>query len=319
MSIDPQRGVLSRFLLFLCLFPLLSAVADARTPPSLDGVEFVRGQGVPERVETDCREALTRAWPRLTAALWPYALAQPRLRIHLWSGAEFSREHGGRIADWGVGLAREREAWIDVDRAGGGGRSVAQVMLHEVIHCLMTQAVGRGIEVPAWFHEGVAQRLSGEWRFRDTVSLLIDGGVPLLSRLERDFPGSASWADRYYRASLLAVELLIDRHGETVIADLVARTRFTRDFSVAFQAVTGETYAEYAAHFDRTSRLRFGWFFAATRWPILFILMALVFLVGVVFRRRRDRARLDAMDPVHEACSLQSEPPGDTETGSQYH
>ncbi len=43
-------------------------------------------------------------------------------------------------------------------------------------------------------------------------------------------------------------------------------------------------------------RLRFGWLVALTRWPTLFVLMALVLLVGAGRKLILARRRLAAMD-----------------------
>ena len=42
--------------------------------------------------------------------------------------------------------------------------------------------------------------------------------------------------------------------------------------------------------------LRFGWLVVITRWPALFVLLALVLFVGAVARLIRNRRRLAAMD-----------------------
>jgi hypothetical protein len=146
--------------------------------------------------------------------------------------------------------------------------------------------------VPAWFHEGVAQHVSGEWRFRDTVSLILDGSVPDLRGLEGRFPGNAQWADRAYRTSLLAVDTLVDRYGEDVIGELVLATRLRGDFRYAFPAVTGTDYETFTADFAQSMRIRFGWLVTITRWPTLFVLLALGFALGALLRIRRTRRRL---------------------------
>ncbi len=286
-----------------CLIPLLvcslwtAAVAADPVPadaaPALE-VRIHRHPDVHPDFEAETRAALASRGAALRDELWPFALPPARIELHLVDTAAFRDTLRGRVADWGVGAASGRTAWVDCQRMPAVGRTVGYVALHEVAHCLLNQALGRA-SVPSWFHEGVAQQVSGEWRFRDTVSLIMDGGVPDLRGLEGRFPHNTHWADRAYRTSLLAVQTLRDRHGDRVIPDLVLATRQRGDFGAAFAEVTGEDDTAFADRFARSMRLRFGWLITLTRWPTLFVLMALGFALGAVLRIRRTRRRLEEM------------------------
>lgn len=69
-------------------------------------------------------------------------------------------------------------------------------------HALLLRA-SNNANLPAWLHEGLAMRLSGEWRFTDTVALALEGRVPLWD-LRGPFPGAANRAQRAYLTSELA-------------------------------------------------------------------------------------------------------------------
>ncbi|MBU0742206.1 basic secretory family protein [bacterium] len=258
-------------------------------------VRFFREPGVNPDVERDCLAALREHGPTLTALVWPFTLQRPRVDIHLMTTSGFKDSLGGVVADWGVGAAAGHTAWIDCERSRGVGRTVTHVMLHEISHCLLHQGMGAAA-VPAWFHEGVAQHVSGEWRFRDTVSLMLEGHVPDLQGLEGRFPGNAQWADRAYRASLLAVDTLVDRYGEDVIGKLILATRLHGDFRRGFADATGTDYEAFTADFSRSMRIRFGWLVTLTRWPTLFVLLALGFALGAILRIRRTRRRLAELE-----------------------
>ena len=285
----------------------LCGAADAEVGPSGLDVRIHRHPDVHPDLEQEVRDALAARGPALRETVWPFALPPVSIDLHLTVTEAFRDTLRGRIADWGVGAAAGRTAWIDCRRVPAVGRDVGYVALHEIAHCLLNQALGR-VRVPSWFHEGVAQQVSGEWRFRDTVSLVMDGGVPDLQGLEGRFPDNAHWADRAYRTSLLAVQTLCERHGETVIADLVLAARQRGDFEAAFALTTGEAYDAFTADFARSMRLRFGWLITLTRWPTLFVLMALGFLLGAILRIRRTRRRLAEMEDEGGAPSA----PGDT-------
>lgn len=270
----------------------LSAASEGDVPSD---VRIQAAPGVHPDVARDCRTVWRAQGAELIGRLWPFVLQRPRVDVHLLTTSAFRDSLRGSVADWGVGAARGRTAWIDCERSSGVGRTVTHVMLHEIAHCLIHQGTGN-VPVPAWFHEGVAQHVSGEWRFKDTISLMLDGHLPDLQGLEGRFPANVQWADRAYRTSLLAVETLVDRHGEGVIGELILATRMRGDFRIAFASVTGTGYEAFTEDFARSMRIRFGWLVTVTRWPTLFVLMAVGFALGAVLRIRRTRRRLAELE-----------------------
>jgi hypothetical protein len=175
------------------------------------------------------------------------------------------------------------------------GRGLREVCRHEMVHALLFQGAGEAW-LPTWFHEGCAMRYSGEWRFSDTVSLVLDGRLPSLDRLQGRFPASSASADRAYRTSLLAVTRLQDRFGEDVPGRLVAAARSTGSFEAAFPRVTGTSLTDFTAGFAAAMKLKLGWLILLTRWPTLFVLMSLIFLVGAARKTIRARRRLAEME-----------------------
>lgn len=234
---------------------------------------------------------------RLTAALLPRDVRPDTVVCLVMDSSAFAVHFSNRLPDWGVGVAMPpgRVIALDHSRLPAVGKTVREVFLHEMVHALLFQAAP-DVHLPTWFHEGAAMLHSGEWRFRDTVTLALEGRVPRLDRLRGPFPAQAARADRAYRTSLLAVSRLQDRHGPDVVRRLLESVRRTGDFENAFFETTGETAGEFAARFDRDMNLRFGWLVMITRWPTLFVLMALVLAVGAIAKIIRSRRRLAEMD-----------------------
>lgn len=234
---------------------------------------------------------------RLTAELLPAGAAVDTVLCLVANTAVFRRAFGGGVPDWGVGAAAAsgRLVALDLTRLPTAGRGVREIFLHEMVHALLFQG-SQGRWLPTWLHEGVAMHYGGEWRFTDTVSLLMEGRVPDLARLQGPFPGYAHRADRAYRTSLLAFDRLQNRYGERVIPDLLSAVVATDDFSAAFKRVTGVTDAVFYRDFAHAMRWRFGWLVLMTRWPGLFVLLSLVLLVGGCRKVWLARRRLAAMD-----------------------
>ncbi len=282
--------------------PPPARAVEATPRPALPFVAF-RCADEPSRLAADaCAAAWVEHAPRLAAAIGlqppgaPPAGVPDTLNCLLLDTASFQRMFGGTLPDWGVGVALPggRMVAIDQARLPAVGRGVREVFLHEMVHALLMRAAG-GTPLPAWLHEGLAMRLSGEWRFTDTVTLAMEGRVPDLSNLRASFPGSAERAARAYLTSELAVGRLLDREGPGAVAALMDATRRTRDFREAYEDVTGEPLEVFENDFAAAMSLRFGWLVLLTRWPTLFVVLALVLAIAALARVAGTRRRLSAM------------------------
>jgi hypothetical protein len=243
-----------------------------------------------------CQEALDRQGDEMASALLPATGRADTVHCLLLTSAGFRRRFAGAIPDWGIGVALPggRVVALDYENQRRVGRGLQEIFLHELAHAVMLQRLGE-VWAPAWFHEGAAQWLSGEWRFADTVNLILDGTVPPLDRLQHDFPRVASWAGQAYRASLLAITYLRRWHGDDAVRRIVTLAAENGDFEGAFTVATGESTADFSRRFGNAIQLRFGWLITLTRWPSLFALMAVLFLIGAIMRFLRTRRRLAAM------------------------
>lgn len=283
---------------------LLTTATLANTPPP---VRFQAESRAGRLVVEECRTIWQKVGPELSARLLPVGVVADTVLCLVLDTPSFQRHFGTRLPDWGVGVAvgHGRLIALDYSRLPAVGRGAREVFLHEMVHALLFQGT-RGQWLPTWLHEGAAMQYAGEWRFADTVSLILDGRVPDLAALQGPFPGSFHRADRAYRTSLLAVDRLLKQYGPNVIGDLVAATVQEGNFPAAFVAVTGQTDDAFYAEFAAAMRVRYGWLLLVTRWPGLFVLSALVLLVGggrklILSRRRLAQMADDDVDPAPES------------------
>ena len=275
-----------------------AAPAGARMPVVVFQVESEAGQAAAKR----CHEIWMAEGPRLTAEILPQDFADTTadtVTCLILNTGSFQRHFAGSLPDWGVGVALPsgRAIAVDYSRLPAVGRGLREVFLHEMVHALLFQGSG-GAWLPTWIHEGSAMLYSGEWRFSDTVSLILDGRVPDLERLQGRFPVPHDRADRAYRTSLLAVSRLREGYGDEIIADLVRETKKCGDFSEAFTIVTGEELEDFQQEFSAAMKLKFGWILFITRWPGLFVLTALVFALGATRKIIITRRRMAAMEYI---------------------
>lgn len=287
-----------RWLLLPALMILLGATATAALPV----VHFEAESRAGRAVVAQCRAVWESEGPGLADLLLPPAVPADTVVCLVLDTPSFQRLFGTRLPDWGVGVAlgHGRLVALDYSRLPAVGRGAREVFLHEMVHALLFQGA-QGQWLPTWLHEGAAMRYAGEWKFTDTVSLVLDGRVPDLASLQGAFPGSSHRADRAYRTSLLAVDRLLDQYGPTVIGDLVAATVAQENFPAAFAEVTGQADTVFYADFAAAMHLRYGWLVLVTRWPGLFVLLALVLLIGGGRKLLLSRRRLARMDDEEEA------------------
>ncbi len=249
-----------------------------------------------ESVARRCAEIWQNEGVALTSLLLPASAPADTVVCLVLSSESFTRRFRGRLPDWGVGVALgPRLVALDYARIPAVGRGVREIFLHEMTHALIFQGAGKAW-VPAWFHEGVAMQMSGEWRFWDTVSLVLDGRVPDLSRLQTRWPSLAVASSRAYRTSLLAVGKLRDRFGPGVIGTIIDQTHRSGSFAAGFELATETPLQTFYDEFNRSMRLRFGWLTLFSNWPGLFVLMAVVFAVGAVRKIILTRRRLAEME-----------------------
>lgn len=273
------------------LFFLCPGLASAQ-PSVRFLVETERGTETASR----CQEIWRIEGPTLADLLLPAGSQADTVTCLVMETTTFQERFGDTIPDWGVGLAYANGTVValDYNRLSVVGRGLREVFLHEMVHALLFQGAGE-VWLPTWFHEGCAMRYSGEWRFSDTVSMVLDGHVPNLDRLQGRFPASPLTADRAYRTSLLAITRLQDQFGEDVPGRLVAAVGQTGNFSTAFDEVTGVTLDEFTKDFAAAMKLRLGWLVMLTRWPTLFVLMSIILAVGATRKIIRTRRRLAEM------------------------
>lgn len=111
-----------------------------------------------------------------------------------------------------------------------------RVFAHEIVHACIAQ-IGR---FPVWFHEGLAQRLSGDYAGADgrrwVSAMLREGKLPPLEELSGGWATmSTAQATAAYQYALVAAEVLFEELGESRVRAVLAQpaqvTDLARDLS----------------------------------------------------------------------------------------
>jgi hypothetical protein len=216
------------------------------------------------------------------------------LRLVVVRGQEqasgFVHQH---LPPWGAGFALPEGRTILI-RADAG--DPYRTLRHELAHVVLHDAI-RG-RVPLWFDEGYAGLAAGELDRLEALRLdlaVASGRVPGFFELDRALRASESTAQAAYGLAASAVAMLARRHPDRSLAPLLTRLAGGEDFEAAVLATTGSPLGRFELEWQKDVRRRFGilgWAMAGGLWAAIAVLM----LLAVWLRRRRDRPRRQALD-----------------------
>jgi hypothetical protein len=225
-------------------------------------------------------------------------LAGPPIRLVLAPDAEaFAELTGGRVPDWGAGVAMPSLGLIVIPThraAAPGVQALLRIVTHELAHIGLYRYL-EPARIPRWFNEGYAVWAAGQfdleagWLLR--VAFLTNRAPPLDS-LVLDWPVGAADARVAYLLSASAVRYLHRNGGDFAMTRFLERWAEGLTMEEALFQTYGLTLTQLERHWSRDVRRNYGWllFFAQATvvWTGIGILVLVLFLI----RRRRNRGRL---------------------------
>ncbi|MCB9357045.1 MAG: hypothetical protein H6508_03825 [Calditrichaeota bacterium] len=224
-----------------------------------------------------------------------------------------SADEWGRVTAgsplWANGIAYPAQgvAVLKSPRFNMNGGGIGETAAHELVHLLLSTGAGAGF--PRWFEEGLAQFMAGQQEYLDTQVLARAAASGRLMRFW-DIQGlmgmNPTDARQGYAQSLLAMEDLQGRYGDSGLSNLVHSVRNGRDFDESFLTLFGQTSGQFESNHLALIRDRYGaavWTDGELLVSILFVV--LVFAAGAFafLKRRRTLARW------HQEQHMEDQPP----------
>ena len=216
----------------------------------------------------------------------------------------FAAAVGGPAPQWFAAVAQpgRGQVVIDVGRAQGQ-QQLQETLHHELVHWAM-QGVGLQAwsELPAWFHEGVAEtwaRVDPLASFQEPLAFrAFTGNLSPLSRFNDGFGAEPVGAAEGYALGHAFVQRLVHVHGPGVLAAVLRRVAAGATLDEALIAETGLSVVSH----EEALRADLGSLRAlmAEMAPQLFLFVALFAAVAFPFvmrARRRRRERLEEPPP----------------------
>jgi hypothetical protein len=194
-------------------------------------------------------------------------------------------------------------------------QSFGQVTRHELVHAVLARAYP-GLEIPRWFHEGVAMTLSGEIGFQENVvvsAAIFTGSLMSLASIDSVNNFGRNRADLAYCQSHLAVLFLIDQYGIDIVPDLLIMARKTGSFWNGVHAVLSLMPPEFEGLYRKDISSRFQLAFVFADYYVFWVAIALLFLVaaGVAIVRKQKKLAQMAREEKEDDDAEQSLAPAE--------
>lgn len=228
------------------------------------------------------------------------------------SPAVFDSLTGGRVPEWGAGVAIPARRQIVLPTYPAPGTGVwepAVTLRHELAHLALHAYLPPGI--PRWFDEGYATWVSGGWdqasAWQIRTAFLLGRG-PRLDSLTLDWPRGAERARLAYLLSASAVRFLAELGGEAGFAVLIEAWQREGSFDAALRRAYGMTPGQFEQAWRATVRRRYGWLLAASQVTVFWTAVSLLLVLLFGIRRRRKRQRLAELEAEDRMLPPPAEP-----------
>lgn len=205
-------GLLWTFLLFASVFSHSAAAATGNTIHESDHFRLVAPppgvQNLPVYAEM-CEDALRRLAPGFV--LGP---GEKKILVHASPDPKDFEKVSRMRAESTMAVAFPNEGTMVLNiqaLAGAEPTERFRVVGHEMVHLLLGRLAGRETAVPAWLHEGLAQRLTGQRNFEGSMQLAwagVTGHRIPMTRLVSTFPYGGGKSDLAYAESASFAEFV---------------------------------------------------------------------------------------------------------------
>jgi hypothetical protein len=201
---------------------------------------------------------------------------------------------------WAAGLALAEQGLILVrsPRLLTGPEQFRPLLVHELTHLYLSAAL-RHRDHPWWLEEGLAMYASGESSLERGTAMaeaVLQNRLIPFSELETGFPEGPEQAALAYAQAYYFVSYLIREYGPEVLPHLVRVLGRGKDLTAALKEATGKGLYALGKDFAVDMESRFSWIALISAGGAIWTVASLVAAVGLVRRRRQQRARIQAMD-----------------------
>jgi hypothetical protein len=202
--------------------------------------------------------------------------------------------------------------------------SYRQSLVHELLHLLLHQHLGNR-ELPRWLEEGMAVFYAEHAEYENKSLLsraMTTGSLIPLQAIDDVLQFQQSRAQLAYQQSYSAVRYLLATYDAEALRTILNGVASGEELDPVFVRATGSTVSEFEAEWHSYLEKTEKWLWLTEADELLWLALPFLFLIAVVFVRRRNRRRLaeweasqrtvdwEALIPSEEGDALQALPPG---------
>ncbi len=210
----------------------------------------------------------------------------------------FAEAVGPNAPEWGAAFAFPDERRIVMQGRGAPSTAgdPAIVLRHELAHLALFEYFQR--DVPRWFDEGYASYAAGEWTREQVIAANVGlalGRFRTLASLDSGFRAGSQGAAASYALSYRAVAELAALDPVRGLALLMEHWKRTGSLDLALRSAHGLTTGSFETRWMKRTRRRYGALALFADVTIGAGLLLVMIVPLYILRRRRDRARLEAL------------------------
>lgn len=210
---------------------------------------------------------------------------------------QFDSLAGGRMPDWGAGAAVPGRNLILLRRPmmNNYPGSQADLLEHELAHIAIHFRV-RGGHIPRFIDEGFASWFAGEWTFTNVTTVAaaqITKSLLPLKKIDDVNSFHQAEANLAYSQSYLVVFYIYQRFGELGFLDLLDAFAKGKEVSDAFRSGLGISFWDFEIDYRTFLRDKYTIYSILSDTMGLWIILAVIVVVGYIFLRKRKKDALD--------------------------
>jgi hypothetical protein len=209
------------------------------------------------------------------------------------SESEYHKFSTIAIPDWSSGVAFVRQHII-VLKPGKyyNPDQYRQTMIHEISHIYVGEILGNKM-MPVWLNEGTAMYLSGKTlSWEESIALgnaLAADKLLDLASIDKVLSFVAAKANLAYLESFLAVQFLVEQHGEKRLSQIIKDLAESKSFDDAFIQNLGYDFFDFEIAWFENIKERFRWITLLQFENLFFLALVLIILLALVMRQYRNR------------------------------
>lgn len=206
---------------------------------------------------------------------------------------DFDTAAFGGVPDWGVGVAIPRKDYISVLSPVGENFSqpFEEIVRHELAHIAIHKRAG-GKLIPRFMDEGFAMMFAHQWSFGDDITVAkarLTGSLYSLWEIDGVNMLNSAQARIAYAESYLAVKFIIETFGKQAFQNLLDGFGQGKNRDAVFQEVLGTSFIGFDKMFADHLKNNYHWVMILTDPIILWTGLVLLFLLGFILIRRKNK------------------------------